>query len=359
MPTHNTATAIRIPKTDGEGNDYISPKANLAGVKKWFNPSKTVVFVNGMINSPKDHADSALALSLLQMCKVHGIYNYSRIRENSSVLVKAVSVIEDLSQCLGDKVQWDSTGFDRDVVNINTWYQSNFGNPANSVKYVEQWLARNPPALSLFKYIRARPGQAITVFSHSQGNLITSNALTGMYLLDPSALKNITVNSYASPSVFWPKGFTHNRYAYTLDLVPLLAGVGNSLSFSTSTIGGLSGVASHGFENYRRDDPVFIVNQYRWGALRLTASMDEAGLANALVGMGINMPRIYNIFVRLDDVHNNDVDDVALLYIEKIKHRSNIMRALKKHTKLKALLIKSMAEGWTTNREKAAIKMLR
>ncbi len=343
-----------VPARDGERNEYVSPQAQST---RWFDRSRTVVFVNGMLNSPQNHVDSAMALSLLQMCKVVGIYNSSRVA--AGFWETASAVAEDLVQCVGDKLQWDSHGADRTAVNLNTWYQSNFGNPAEGVRYVEEWLGRNPPALTLFQYIQSRPGQRLTIFAHSQGNLITSNALTGLYLLNPGALSTLTVNSYASPSVYWPEGFTHNRYAYTLDLVPLVAGFGNSLSLNTSTIGGISGVASHGFENYRRDDPTFVVNQFRWGMLRMTVSLDEDGLADALVNMGQNMPRIYNIFRRLAEVHPSDVDDVALLYIEKLRRRLSIMQAVKSHTQLRALLIRSMDEGWTTSRENAAIGLLR
>lgn len=349
---------MRIPKRDGDRNEYITPQAKSRDLSRWFNNSKTVVFVNGMLNSPTDHAKSAMALSLLQMCKVIGIYNHSQVRSDSKKLETAKAIGQDLVQCLADKMQWDSSGLDRAAVNLHSWYQSNFGNPAKAITYVEEWLSRNPPALTLFKYIRSQPGKPLTIFAHSQGNLITSNALTGIYLIDSNALKHITVNSYASPSVFWPDGFTHNKYAYTLDLVPLVAGFGNSLSLGTSTIGGLSGVVSHGFENYRRDDATFIVNHFRWGALRMTVSLDEEGLANALVGMGVNMPRVYDIFIRLDDAHNSDVDDVALLYLEKVNQRSDILRAIKSHKRLKTLLIKSLDEGWTSAREKAAIKQL-
>jgi len=342
------------PTRDGELNYYVNPQASST---RWYSSSRTVVFVNGMLNSPSDHVESALALSLLQMCRVAGIYNLSRV-SNPRAWATARAVVEDLAQCLADKFQWDSHGADRLAVNLNSWFQANFGSTGRSVQYVEGWLARNPPALTLFRYIRSRPNRPLTIFAHSQGNLITSNALTALSLLSPAALGYLTVNSYASPSVFWPAGFTHHSYAYTLDLVPLVAGFGNSLTLRTSTIGGLGGVASHGFENYRRDDPTFVVNQFRWGALRMTISLDESGLANALVAMAQNMPRIYNIFVRLDEVHNSDVDDVALLYIQRIRRRPDILAAVRAHDALRRLLIRSLDEDWTTSAEYAAIAVL-
>ncbi len=340
-----------IPQSDGDLTLYENQTAKASTA--WYSPTREVVFVNGMLNSARDHQKAALALFLLQMCKVVGIYNASNV--DDGFLKTATAVAEDLAQCIGDKIQWDTHEVDRMAVKLNTWFQSKVGSHDAAVAYVRLWLARNKAAVTLFDYIMANKGKPITIVAHSQGNLVTSNALTAVHLLDPNALSLITVNSYASPSVFWPEGFQHNSYAYTLDLVPLVAGVGNSLRFSTSTIGGVSGLASHAFENYRRDDAIFIINAFRWGMLRLTASMDEDGLANALVDMGVNMERITNIFVRLEDAHYTDSDDVAVLYIEKIKHRANILETVRRMSKLKAVLTKCLEQGWTTDREKRAI----
>lgn len=339
------------PRFDGDQTNYENPIGT--AVKEYYSTTHEVVFVNGMLNTQKDHQDAAMALSLLQMCKVVGIYNASNNAKGFFKTAKAV--VEDLAQCIGDKVQWDTHEIDRDAVKLNTWYQSKVGNQANAVAYAREWLKRNAPAVTLFDYIMANKGKPMTLFAHSQGNLITSNALTAAYLVDPTIMRTITVNSYASPSVFWPEGFKHNSYAYTVDLVPLFAGVGNSLLFSTSTIGGLSGITSHGFENYRRDDATFVVNAFRWGIWRMTGSMDEKGLTDALVKMGTNMDRITKIFVRLQDAHYTDSDDIALLYIEKLKTRPDLLSLVKRAPKLKAVLTKCLDEGWTTAREKAAI----
>lgn len=343
------------PVRDGEINEYVN--ANAASTR-WFAGDRSVVFVNGMLNSPNDHVESAVALSMLQMCKVVGVYNRSQVSDVRRMSTPR-AIVEDLYQCIGDKLTWDSHGVDHMAASMNTWYQSNFGSTGEAVSAVEIWLARNPAALSLFRHLLANIGRRQTIFAHSQGNLITSNALTALHLLDDRHLGNITVNSYASPAVFWPSGFAHNRYAYTVDLVPLVAGFGNSLDLRTSTIGGPMGVLSHGFDNYRRDDPTFVVNRFRVGMLRMTAHMDEAGLAGALHDMGSNMPRIYAIFQRLDEVHNSDVDDVALLYVERIRSNSSLVMAVRNHPQLRALLIRSLDEGFTTDREYAAMDVIR
>jgi len=222
------------PRFDGDRTDYENPSGK--SVKEYYSTTREVVFVNGMLNSAEDHQKAALALSLLQMCKVVGIYNASNVKDGMWNTAKAVA--EDLAQCLGDKVQWDTHEVDRNAVKLNTWFQSKVGSQANAISYAREWLKRNAAAVTLFDYIMENKGKPMTLFAHSQGNLITSNALTAAHLIDPTILRTITVYSYASPSVFWPEGFKHHSYAYTLDLVPLVAGVGNSLLFKTSTIGG-------------------------------------------------------------------------------------------------------------------------
>ena len=50
----------------------------------------------------------------------------------------------------------------------------------------------------------------------------------------------------------------------------------------------------------------------------------KKGLASALAQMGTNLPRITAIFERLYSAHNSDVDDVAELYLNKIKNNAGL-----------------------------------
>ncbi len=81
-----------LPSQDGDINIYENPEAKTTS---FWNSQKSVVFINGMANSPDDHKKSAVALSKLQMCRVVGVYN------------KTDGGLQDLLQCLGDKWQWD------------------------------------------------------------------------------------------------------------------------------------------------------------------------------------------------------------------------------------------------------------
>ena len=62
------------PQHDGDAQNYVDRGAKDSN---YFDPNRTVFFINGMNNSPKEHVEAALALSLVQMCTVRGIFNAS------------------------------------------------------------------------------------------------------------------------------------------------------------------------------------------------------------------------------------------------------------------------------------------
>jgi hypothetical protein len=84
---------VALPTKDGETLEFTHPEA--AAAKDYFDLQRRVIFINGMDNAPDAHARSALALSLVQMCTVIGVYN------------RTAGPIRDLAQCLGDKLQFD------------------------------------------------------------------------------------------------------------------------------------------------------------------------------------------------------------------------------------------------------------
>lgn len=336
-----------LPSGDGAVNIYENPEALTT---PYWNRQRSVVFINGMDNSPSDHRVSAIALSKLQMCRVIGVYN------------KTDGVWTDLLQCLGDKWQFDGHGLDRAWNQARTAYLNAFGSAGDAERAILGALSRNPAAVTLFAELRRVPGER-EIFAHSQGNLILSNVLTAISILEGErGLNRFTVHSFGSPTVNWPQGFTHHRHGFTFDPVNWLAGFDSSFSISkvgVPTVAEKFGVLSHGFKCYMADDATFVVNRFRWGSFGLTASMDEAGLAKALAAMGTNIPRITAIFERLYSAHNSDVDDVAELYVNEIRNNSMVLNLVRQNTKLRDLLIKSLDEGWTSSGEYAAIATLK
>jgi hypothetical protein len=134
-----------------------------------------------------------------------------------------------------------------------------------------------------------------------------------------------------------------------------------------------------GFESYRnqwlrasdalsneRDRAFDLIDRFytgvRLGASNLkTISMDEEGLANALVReAGTNSGLTLEVFERLDEHYNSDADDVAEIYVNAVRKAGGPLEAaLRSNSKLRDRLIKVMDEGWTSGGEKACIDYLK
>lgn len=330
----------KTPKNDGEINVYENADAKST---RYWEPNACAIFINGMNNAPSDHVDSALALSKLLTRPVVGVYNLS---EGTGI---------DFLQCIGDKITWQMMITDRKAV------LKLLGDPATAKKKVMDVLKRNAAAKPLYNLLSSTSSN-LQIYAHSQGNLILSNVLTGMYLLNgPDSLKRFTVNSFGSPAMNWPPGFIHYKHGFTFDPVNWLAGFDTKMNISkvgVPTTADAMGIVSHGFLNYLQDDATFVVNRFRFGALRMTANMDEEGLADALIGMKTNMPRVRAVFERLYSAHWSDVDDVAELYMNRAENLPMILTAIKQDESLRKLLIKSLDELWTSKGDKRIIDLL-
>jgi hypothetical protein len=98
-----------------------------------------------------------------------------------------------------------------------------------------------------------------------------------------------------------------------------------------------------------------------FGLTSLTISMDEQGLAKAIHDeVGSDTERVKQIFRILDRKHNEDADDVAELYVNRLKTKRGLpLSAVAKDSELKSLLIRVLDEGWTTEGEKNCIAFLK
>lgn len=337
------------PKQDGEVRKYTNPEA--ASQKEYFDKDRRVVFVNGMKNSGYDHAYSALALSLVQMCPVVGVYN------------KTGGFWADLAQCLFDKLQFQgplaASAADK-VAARNGFWKRLLNGERTPAQAVLQALGRNEAQVSLFHLLRQPQYLRRPVFAHSQGNLILSNVLQGIAAVDgPAAITGREVHTFGSPAVYYPPGVTLSEHGFTFDYVSWLSGF--DASYSISKVGLPTGAKqpfAHDFLLYLKDDPEFVVNRFRTGGWGMTFDMDEQGLADCLAAMGTNMERVWQVFDHLSRKHNSDVDDVAVRYVNAVRRNGRIAAALKVRRDLVKLLKDSMAAGWTSAEEKDAIAWL-
>lgn len=180
-----------IPSLDGEVNEYNLTQSSVAAPR--------IYFVNGIRVVGREHALTAGYLSVLIERPVWGVYN-------KTAGVRLGSVV-DIAQCLLDYTQ---------NATARLGSQGNLNKPAQVPDHkIPEFLSRldrgyivwNKATLQLFKELVRHKGQRQLIVAHSQGNLITSNALFVLEEVFGSAsLQNIRVYSLASPAPAWPLG---------------------------------------------------------------------------------------------------------------------------------------------------------
>ncbi len=305
-------TAIPTPTADGEINlyeakDYVNTP--------YFRRNLRAIFVNGMDTSGSTHASHAMLLSSTLRCPVYGLYNRTQC------------FWTDLFQCINDKLGMGAHA--RELPHTAAGYRlyleaqlaayNAAGLNLTRVQFVEALIADNVATLQLFRALRSDPlnDRRIPIYAHSQGNLITSNALFAVALADgDSAVVGRTVESYGSPCRTWPSGVRQRDHRLSLDYVTL-AQVRRSTDsvYVMQSMGELMRQGDvHGFNIYMEHDPDFIINACRWTVLGLVETVDAALLAQALVELGNNTARVRRVFERLLQNHKRSADDVALKY---------------------------------------------
>jgi hypothetical protein len=181
-----------IPTGDGQVNLY-----NLANASVF---APRIYFVNGVRVLPREHATTASYLSLLIERPVWGVYNATA----GKVLGFVVDI---LLQCTADYTQ-------NAVARLSS--ASNLNKPPKVPEdkipqfldnLEKKYVVWNKATLALFKELVKNRHEQQMIIAHSQGNLITSNALFVMEdVLGSAALSKVRVYSLASPAPAWPLG---------------------------------------------------------------------------------------------------------------------------------------------------------
>lgn len=337
------------PNADGTVTRYVSPEV---ATKSWFNPTRSVIFVNGMLNSGADHRASAEALSLMLGCPVIGVYN------------KKDGFWADLFQCVTDKarltqIQTSNLNHNTNWINFfdEVWRKQREKRPTLTKEdFAHEMLAGNVAAQALFALLVGQPGGMLgaPIYCHSQGNLVTSNALSAVTLVrGAGSVRGLEVNSFGSPARGWPAGLNRVNNAYTFDPVSFLD---LRMDWSSSKVGFK---VAHGFSNYVDQDGEFVVNRFRTGGWGMTVNMDEKGLAKFCLGLGTNIRRLRSIFDRLEKAHFTDSDDVAVEYVNQMTDQQiAALRTADHDGALLAQLIRLLKAGYTARDEQRAIARL-
>ena len=182
-----------IPIGDGDLNLYNLGRST-ATVPR-------IYYVNGIQTSPQDHAITASYLSLLVERPIVGVFNLSAGKGT------VTGFLADIAQCLADVLQ---------NATARPFSSMNAGKPQKIpedkindflLNVEKQYFVWNRATLELFKELVRHRHERQLIIAHSQGNLITSNALFVVEdVLGSGGLKNIRVYSLASPSPGWPLG---------------------------------------------------------------------------------------------------------------------------------------------------------
>jgi hypothetical protein len=228
----------KIPPNRGGTRTYYSASG--------INQNRPIIFVNGIMNAPEEHALSCQQIMNATGCSVLGIYN-QKGTENIVVnaALRSAFVFEnlsfDLGQCISDQVGLlarGGLGYTGNTPNGCTASLLNF-----LLMHGDKW-----------------PCKPISILAHSQGNLITSNALmqysalmSGRAKVDDAKLnqiiakgpKRIHVFAVASPAPTWPTNhhISVHSYWHTLDPVTGLSGYRNL----RGTLKGQGTITNYGF----------------------------------------------------------------------------------------------------------------
>ena len=190
-----------------------------------------VIFINGMQPTPEKHRMQALMTSAVTGGKVWGIYNAGNVKGTTSLL-------DDLKHCVDLKRTSSlrreiSAGIDK-VVEVIT------GANGIAEQNLREFLKKDDPAsATLFDCLCSGRFNNVRICAHSQGNIITSNALIAYIALKgKAAIAGMRVYAFGSPVTFWSDANDIVRkYEFSNDAITWLA-----MNRSSG-----SGVKDHGF----------------------------------------------------------------------------------------------------------------
>jgi hypothetical protein len=224
--------AVPIPQGDGTVSAYH------AAIRVPLQPSPRIYYVNGIQTDGPTHARTAYALSALTHRVVYGIYNATWAKSTLGMVVDLVQCVFDWLEATGSKVAEIRDSFVRDVVqSVVVKVRKHFEAESvaenddqkvtrliNLLSYAERkaltsaMFFTNRATKALYHELATHIGEIQYIVAHSQGNLITANALWAMTLLHgETSLANMQVYSLASPVPAWPRGIRYRLRTYHHD----------------------------------------------------------------------------------------------------------------------------------------------
>ena len=182
-----------------------------------------IIYVNGMATTARTHAITSRQLATIAGMNVTGIYNQCGTNGSEGFM----SILVDLVECVRDQTLSVGRTLDVRIRRLLTMTEASRAEAIGNII-----LRHNLAAQRLYSELlaAARTNQWTIVVCHSQGNLITANALWVLKHMRENTLTQmgkIRVFGLASPSVSWPPnrqgGLRFNLYRHSGDPVTLLS----------------------------------------------------------------------------------------------------------------------------------------
>ena len=182
---------IKIPSADGEINQYSLTNSTASDPR--------IIYVNGMQTDGRTHAKTAALISLIAERPVSGVFNSTQ----GFVKDGLQSGLDYIQNALG-RGSRNSLTPNRNVPPHEI--------PQLAEDIIQRSTVWNKATPTLFRTLMRNINSRQFIVAHSQGNLITSNALFVLQnALGSQALSKIRVYSLASPSPGWPLGLRHTN----------------------------------------------------------------------------------------------------------------------------------------------------
>ncbi len=264
-PFVNSVREGKTPDVDGEINTYITTpyQWNLlvekfgkierrVGSRQARSNQNPVLFVNGIKGSGKKFRQQALMTSAFSGGPVEGVFN------------KSEGMPKDFLQCINDKRT--SSEFMRVKAKIGGLVDSLADavglaeNRSVAKSWVEDSISDNLATLSLFRKLLNPSYGSATIVAHSQGNIITANAMNAVAaLLGPSAIQRMRVISVGSPVVFWSAVKNVHSFGFKNDAVVLFSlSIGKEAAYAGGSF--YEGLAS--IEDIDTEEPTELRNSF-------------------------------------------------------------------------------------------------
>jgi len=224
---------VPVPAANGTVTDYR------AAIRSTVKSSPRIYYVNGIQTDGPTHARTAYALSALTQRVVHGVFNATWAKGTIAgfgvdlgqcvldwvfgVSSKLMEIRSGLLDGLADRIKKLIGGQAAPGTQVLDRAVEGMTGPER-LAFCSALFLGNRATGALYRELKAHRGTNQIIVAHSQGNLITANALWSLSILDgPDALENLYVYSLASPAPAWPRGIRYKfrTYHHDNDLVVL------------------------------------------------------------------------------------------------------------------------------------------